>query len=244
MTATPDLSPIARTKRKFQPRAVPTLLTLFMMAILVALGVWQVQRLQWKTALLAEIDRHMAEKPVPMPEMLGPQADWEYRRVSLAGSFDYAHEFLIQPRTLDGKPGYHMVVPFKRLSGGTVLVNRGWVSDEFMKSVQRPRGILHIEGILQYPEKNVFTPESNPAKNQWYWIDISAMAKLLKLELPPAVVTIAEKKPGVYPVGGKLRVEIPNDHKQYAIFWFTMSMVLAFIWFLSQWRVVPAAGEK
>lgn len=229
--------------RKFQPKAVPTLLTLFMMAIMAALGTWQVQRLHWKTALLAEIDRHMAEKPVPMPETLGTEADWAYRRVSLTGTYDYAHEFLIQPRTLEGKTGYHMVVPFKRASGGTVLVNRGWISDEFLKTAQRPKGLLHIEGVLQYPEKTAFTPESDPRKNQWFWIDITAIGKALNLELPPAVVTLAEKKAGTYPVGGKLRLEMRNDHQQYAIFWFTMTMVLAFIWFLSQWRVIDDAPE-
>jgi len=226
------------SSRKFQPRAVPTLLTLFMMGLMVALAVWQVHRLQWKTALLAQIADHMAEKAVPMPEVLGTEADWAYRRVSLAGTYDYNHEFLIQPRTLDGKTGYHMVVPFKRASGATVLVNRGWVSDEFMKQVQRPKGIQHIEGVLQYPDKTAFTPDSRPDKNEWFWIDTSNIGKALKTEVPPAVVTLAAATPGVYPVGGKLRIEIPNDHKQYAIFWFTMALVLAFIWFLSQWRVV------
>ena len=230
------------TSRKFKPTVKASVTAVILVGFMVGLAVWQLQRLQWKTDLLAEMDAHMAAPPVPMPETLGDKKDWEYRRVTLAGAYDYAHEFLIQPRTLDGRIGYHMVVPFKRASGGTVLVNRGWIADEFLKSADRPRGIQQIEGILQYPEKSTFTPDNMPAKNGWFWIDTNALGTAAGVTgVAPAVVVIANKTPGVYPTGGKLRIEIPNDHKQYAIFWFSMAAVLAFIWFLSQWRLVDEA---
>jgi len=231
--------------RVFQPRLVPTAIMLMLLGVLVGLGYWQVERLAWKTKLLAAIDAHMAAPPVPMPELLGDRIDWQYRRVTLAGSFDYTHEFLVQPRTLDGKPGYHMVVPFKRASGGTVLVNRGWVSDDTIKQALRPQGLMQIEGVLQYPDKTTFTPDNAPAANSWFWIDTAAMGDAAGVkDVPQAVVTIAESAPGTYPVAGKLRLEFRNDHKQYAIFWFSMAGVLAFIWFLSQWRIVETAPEE
>ncbi|MDE1153907.1 MAG: SURF1 family protein [Micavibrio sp.] len=232
--------------RVFQPRLLPTAIMLLMLGVLVGLGYWQVERLAWKTKLLAAIDAHMAAPPVPMPELLGDRVDWQYRRVTLAGAYDYAHEFLIQPRTLDGKVGYHMVVPFRRASGGTVLVNRGWISDDLIKSAVRPQGLLQIEGVLQYPDKTAFTPDNAPATNSWFWIDTAAMGASLGLkDVPPAVVNIAESPANTFPVAGKLRLEFRNDHKQYAIFWFSMAGVLALIWFLSQWRVIEdAAGEN
>ncbi len=230
------------TTRKFQPTVKATVTAVILVGFMVGLAVWQLQRLEWKTNLLAEMNAHMAAAPVPMPETLGDKKDWEYRRVTLAGTFDYTHEFLIQPRTLDGRVGYHIVVPFKRASGGTVLVNRGWIADEFLKTAQRPQGIVQIEGILQYPEKNAFTPDNNPAKNNWFWADTAAMGDAAGIKgVAPALVVIAAKTPGVYPTGGRLTIDIPNDHKQYAIFWFSMAGVLAFIWFLSQWRVMAEA---
>jgi len=220
--------------RKFEPSIGSTLATLAMLAVLVWLGTWQVQRLHWKTDLLARIDAQMAATPAPLPEKITDPDGWEYRRVSVTGSFDYTHEFLVQPRTQDGKTGYHMVVPFRRVSGGEVLVNRGWISDDTMKKALRPAGTLKLEGVLQIPQKSYFTPDNAPAQKQWYWIDTAAMAKAAKIAaVPPLVMTVPPQKAGVYPAGYKLAANIPNDHKQYAIFWYGMTIVLLAIYFLS-----------
>ncbi len=230
------------TTRKFKPSVKATVTAVILIGFMVGLAVWQLQRLEWKTNMLAEMNAHMSAPPVPMPESLGDKKDWEYRRVTLAGNFDYSHEFLLKPRTLDGRVGYHLVTPFKRASGGTVLVNRGWIADEYLKTADRPKGLLQIEGILQYPAKSTFTPDNNPAKNDWFWADAAAMGQAAGAEnVAPAIVVIAAKTPGVYPTGGRLTIDIPNDHKQYAIFWFCMAGVLAFIWFLSQWRIIEEA---
>lgn len=233
-------------QRKFQPTPLSTFITLIMFTVLIGLGSWQLQRLHWKEALLEKLHTRMAEKPVPMPEELESPADWEFRRVTLAGFFDYDHEMLVKPRTMDGKAGYDMVVPFVRASGGVVMVNRGWISDDLLEQAQRPsRGAVLIEGILQKPEKAYFTPENSPAKKDWYWVDIPAMAEASGLEnVAPLLLNISEKKPGVYPAGGRLRVDLPNDHRQYASFWFGMAFVLLVVWFLSHWQPVAKLEEK
>ncbi|MBI1214358.1 MAG: hypothetical protein GC185_00900, partial [Alphaproteobacteria bacterium] len=93
------------------------------------------------------------------------------------------------------------------------------------------------------PQKNYFTPENDPAHHNWYWPDIAQMGKDAGLsKVAPVLVTASDKAPGVYPVGGRLRVSIPNDHKQYAIFWFSMSGVLLVIYYLSQLGYVETAG--
>lgn len=219
------------TTRAFRPPLAAAILSLTAFLVLMALGIWQVQRLEWKTAMLAVIHDSMQKPPVPLPE--DADKSWEYRRVTLAGHFLYDHEFLLGPRTLDGVSGYHMIVPFQRLSGGEVLVDRGWVSDATMSKVERPQGTLKIEGIVQLPHPGSFTPDNNPAKGAWFWADISAMAAAAHLDhVAPVLVNIAEKKEGVYPVAGKVEVNIPNDHKQYAIFWFAMAFVSQIIFYL------------
>ncbi len=229
--------------RKFQPETWATIVTLAALAVLLALGAWQMQRLQWKTALIAEINGQMAQPATPLPEKLETPESWKFRRVTMAGQFLYDHEFLIKPRTLEGKSGYHMVVPFRRASGGVVFVNRGWIADDVMTKAARPQGLLKIEGIVQFPQKARFTPENSPAKNDWYWPEISAMAEAANIKnAAPVLVVASGKEEGVYPVGGKIEIDLPNDHRQYAFFWFTMAGILLIIYFLYHWRPLKNEG--
>ena len=235
-------------ERRFHPKPLSTFITLVLFTVLVGLGTWQIQRLHWKEALLANIHDNMAQNPVPMPEKIDDTQAWQFRRVTLAGSFDYSHEMLVKPRVLDGQTGYDMVVPFTRASGGTVLVDRGWISDALLDRATRPsHGIIQIEGVLRESAKpSSFTPENDPAKKDWFWIDIKGMADAAGLNnVAPMVLYSSEKKPGVYPVGGRVwGVDLPNDHKQYAIFWFGMAFVLLGVWFLSHLDRAPELEEK
>lgn len=231
--------------RKFQMRRIPTLATLAMVSVMLGLGFWQVERLEWKTALLDRLASQMAAKPVPLPEKLETPADWEYRPVSMAGQYLYDREFMVGPRTLDGKNGFHLVVPFRRASGGVVFVNRGWISQELRKKADRPEGIVQVEGFIQLPHKNYFTPENDTAKGQWYWLDPAAMGKAAKIEnVAPIVVATPAAASGVYPAGGALRVDIPNDHKKYAIFWFGMAFVMLAVYILSGLQPADKLEEK
>jgi len=221
--------------RRFQPTFAAAFCSLLALTVLVGLGTWQMKRLEWKNALLAHIQVQMQKPPVPMPENI--DKSWEYRRVTLAGHFLYDHEFLIKPRTLDGVNGYHMLVPFQRVSGGTVMVNRGWISDDLMPKAFRPHGTIQLEGIVQQPHKTYFTPPNNPAKNDWYWPEIDAMAVSAKLQnVAPVLVAIARREPGVYPAGGKVEVNIRNDHQQYAIFWYILAVISQIIFFIRYWQ--------
>src|SRR5258708_3942995 len=126
--------------KKFNPPLAAVISSLIIFVILIGLGTWQVQRLHWKTALLASISANMEKPPVPLPEKLDNPRAWEYRRVTMAGRFLYEHEFLVKPRTRDEVVGADMFVPFERMSGGTVIVNRGWIPDNMMPAASRPRG--------------------------------------------------------------------------------------------------------
>ncbi len=228
-------------QKKFQPPLSAMLLSLLMFTVLIGLGTWQVQRLEWKTALLAQIATRMQQTPMPMQETIYNPSAWEYRRVTLTGHFLYDHEFLVKPRTLDGVNGYHMLVPFQRLSGGIVMVNRGWISDELMPKAVRPQGTIQIEGIIQQAHPGYFTPPNNPQKNDWYWPDVNAMAAAAQLATPvPVIVVIAAREQGVYPAGGKVDSNIRNDHLQYAVFWYLMALISQVIFFI-RYRQPPAA---
>lgn len=231
--------------RKFRARRIPTLATLLMVTVMLGLGFWQVERLEWKTALLERLASQMAAKPAPLPEKIDKPEDWEYRPVSMAGQYLYDREFLVGPRTLEGKNGFHMVVPFRRASGGVVLVNRGWITLEMRKKASRPEGIIEVQGNVQLPRKHRFTPENKPDKKEWYWIDMQEMGKSAKLSnVAPVVVATPASAKGVYPAGGALRVDIPNDHKKYAIFWFGMAFVMLAVYILSGLQPADKLEEK
>ena len=206
------------------------LMSLSILIILVSLGTWQVKRLTWKTSMLSYIQAQMAAPAVPMPESIAAPEDWEYHRVTIAGQFLYSHEFKITPRTQDGRVGFHLVTLFQRASGGYVFINRGWAADDVADKIKRPQGIVRVEGIIQVPKKSYFTPDNVPAKNEWYWPDIQAMMAASGIPSAlPVIMTVSTKEQGVYPMAGQLRLDIPNDHRQYAIFWFGMAGVFLLI---------------
>jgi cytochrome oxidase assembly protein ShyY1 len=151
-----------------------------------ALGTWQVQRLGWKTTLIAKLEDRILREPLPLPPHIDPDAigDFDYRRVTATGRYRHDQEMLIGPRMRDGKQGYMVVTPLEREGDGTtVLVNRGWISKAFQDQRSRPGGlpeqVVLVEGLLRQPwKKNMFTPDNRPDKGEFYFPDVKEMAEL------------------------------------------------------------------
>lgn len=151
------------------------------------LGCWQVQRLDWKTKLIAKFEDRIVRNPLPLPPRIDPSSisDFDYRRVYATGRFRHDREMLIGPRSHDGNDGFLVVTPLERLNGGsTILVNRGWISRE--KKYQRdrldglPQEEVTVQGLLREPwKKNFFTPENKPEKGLFHFPDVEQMAALV-----------------------------------------------------------------
>ena len=151
------------------------------------LGSWQVQRLKWKTDLIAKCEDRLVREPLPLPPRIDPDAiaDFDYRRVYATGRFRHDQEMLIGPRVHDGEQGYMVVTPLEREGGeGTaVLVNRGWIPKKLQRQADRrdglPQGEVRVEGLLREPwKKNMFTPDNRPDKGEFYFPDVHQMAQL------------------------------------------------------------------
>lgn len=149
------------------------------------LGTWQVQRLDWKTKLIAKFEDRLVKPPLPLPPRVDPEAiaEFDYRRVYATGHLRHDKEMLIGPRMHDGEDGYTVVTPLEREGGSTVLVNRGWISRKMVDQKDRPLGVTNeevlIEGLLREPwKKNMFTPDNKPAEGKFYFPDIKQMAEL------------------------------------------------------------------
>src|SRR5215475_9597205 len=113
---------------RFKPYPGVTVAAAIATAILIGLGVWQLERLQWKLALIAEVNGHMAASPISLDDALKMDANgMQYRRVALTGHFDNAKESYVFTTGAAGEPVYHVLTPFLADDSHVLLVDRGFV---------------------------------------------------------------------------------------------------------------------
>ena len=195
------------------------------LAILLGLGIWQLQRMAWKNAILATIEARIAETPADLlPAEFDTEAD-KYRPVRLSGDIG-AEELHVLTSIKDAGAGYRVISPFTLADGRRVLIDRGFVPVK-NKLAARLFGAASIEGSIHWPqEADSYTPDPDLAGNIWYARDAEQMAAQLGTE-PVMIVlrTNPQGEAGVQPVPVSTS-GIPNNHLQYAITWFS----LAFVW--------------
>lgn len=222
----------------FRPLPVLTIVTLAALAILIALGVWQLERREEKHALLDRIATRANAAPAPIEIVLATGDDFAaHRRVTALGTFDQAKEvYVYAPRT-DGGPtrqGKKVVTPFALGSGGTILVDRGWVDEAWPstdKTYPEPEGQVEVEGVLRPSSKpGPFTPPLDVAKHMLFIRDSAAIAKLSGVTLKSRLILEATTRLG-NPEPLKSTLEIPDNHLNYALTWFSLSLVLLVIYF-------------
>ena len=237
MTATPPEA------KRFRPSLRATVIAIPMFIVLVGLGAWQVHRLAWKTEIIAYREAMLAQPAVPLSNDAGVV---EFRRVLVEGEFLHDKEIFLAANR-DGRFGFHLITPLKRDDGSFVLVNRGWIPPGMREPWLRVESLIvgpvSIEGVIRTnPGRSSLSPENDPAKNYWFWRDFEAMAAFAGVEAPPFMVEAGPKlNPGGMPIGREFRVELRNDHLQYVIIWFSLAVVLAVIFVLSQ--LTPANPE-
>ncbi|MCF8470543.1 MAG: SURF1 family protein [Parvibaculum sp.] len=230
--------------RFFRPLLWPTLLTAAMLPVLVGLGVWQVQRLHWKDALLTRIESRLSEMPVDLPapaawDGLDAQA-LEYTRMRLDGVFG-PREFHYFTQSSDGTPGYAVLSPLDVGGGSVVLVDRGFVPQALKDPAMHagaPQGEVSFTGILRAPGRRVWVSGvDDPEKNIWMVRDPTVMgAELDAGSVAPFIVEAeAGAFPGEWPKAGTTRPDIPNNHLDYALTWFGLAVVLMGIYLSYHW---------
>lgn len=211
----------------------PLIFGLCGIAVLVSLGVWQLQRLAWKENTLAEIEARLASAPVALPD--DPQEARDNRlKVSISGSFEPGELHVLTSIKGEG-PGFRIITPFLTRSGRRIMVDRGFVP-EAEKTAIRPVGYSEIEGNLLWPnETDGYTPEPNLERNIWFARNTETMAKALKTE-PILVSTQVATPPGpTKPL--PVTVNIANDHREYAITWFSLAIVWLGMTLFLLWRI-------
>ena len=219
-----------------------TLATLAALALLIGLGVWQLQRLEWKRGLIAEIETRAKAPPIILAEALALAKDGgdpSYLHVRVAGRFENDKERHLYALA-DGAPSWHLITPLVADDGATVMVDRGFVPDALKEQATRPQsqveGETSVTGLVRVPEsKGAFTPDSDPDRDRWYYRDLDGMAQSMFGDKPQNLAPFfleAEEggPPGSWPRGGQTRLDLPNNHLQYAITWFLLAFCLLVIY--------------
>jgi surfeit locus 1 family protein len=246
------------------------ILALLLIVLFAGLGTWQVQRLQWKLALIERVNTRVGAAPAALP----PVARWpaiskesdEYRHVRLAGQFLYEYSTPVQAVSELGA-GYWLVTPLCTPDGSIVLVNRGFIPAADNRPGRYPArraagnpcagvsGAPHsLTGLLRIAEPGGgFLRDNDPAKNRWFSRDVAGIAAARGLAnaapngapvVAPFFVDAARGQDPAgapeHPVGGLTVISFQNNHLVYAITWYALALMVAGAW----WYVARSGLDK
>jgi surfeit locus 1 family protein len=243
------------------PRGVAGLgiFTLLTLALLIGLGVWQLQRRTEKHALIAQLTERLAAAPGALPSpaqwsTLTPARD-EFRRVRFSATYEQHPDAMVYSsgsaiRDDVSGPGTWAFLPARLPGGETVVINTGFVQNTMQDRGQQDRAVARLvtgapvmlTGYIRFPESaGLLTPRENIAKRLWFTRDTHAIARALGWgEVAPFYIDLETPMPesGI-PKPGPLEVHLKDDHLQYAITWFGLAgaVLIAFgVWWRGQRR--------
>lgn len=208
--------------------------------LLVWLGIWQVQRLQWKEDLIARMSDQVSSAPLSVAEIEARQAageDVEFMRATASGRFVHDHELFVFT-TVEGEMGWKVVTPLEMGGGRAVLVDRGFIpydlKDPASRAEGRPDGTVSVTGAVR-PRASAqapFAPDNDIDANVWHWWALPAMAEAAGLERASPFILQAEPRPGdpAWPRASTPDpAAIPNRHLGYAVTWFGLAAILVLV---------------
>ena len=224
----------------FKPVFWPTVFFVFSLIILVSLGTWQVKRLIWKNDLISFYLKQSTNNIINLHKENFVSEEIEYRKVRLTGKFLNKKEVHITGKTYEGNAGFHVVTPFLMQNGNYVLVNRGWVSENYKEAKSRSFSLINEEtsviGLIRYPQKKgYFVPENDPDNGFWFTIKPTEIKKHLKIDKETFIIkfyvdALRQEKKINLPIGIKEKINIRNQHLSYAITWYSLAIVLMIIY--------------
>ena len=207
---------------------------LVMLMILLALGTWQVHRLHWKEAILAEIARAEAAPAVPLAGNPGP-----FTKVSVRGRLrnDLAASYGADVRdTVTGPQlGTYLIVPLERRDEPTLLVDRGWVPAKRSGPINEPQGMVSIAGYIHPADHpGMFSARDDPAARTFYTLDPATIGAALGLRnaAPFILIALGPAPAEHYPEPATHLPRPPNNHFIYAVTWYGLALALVVMFFV------------
>jgi surfeit locus 1 family protein len=215
---------------------IPGLSTLVMMIVLLALGTWQVHRLNWKRRILSQIAVAEAAPAVPLSGKLSVDTPAPYTKVSVLGRFrfDRAAQFGAEVRDTRSGPtmGSYQIVPLDRDGAPALLVDRGWAPQKREIPLDNPTDIVTVTGYVRQGEKpSWFSASDDRAARQFFTLDLQAIGAAVGApDLEPfALVALGASNAGSYPVPAQHLPLPPDNHLAYVITWYGLAVALAVV---------------
>ena len=200
----------------------------FIISVLIGLGSWQIYRLSWKLDLIAEIENSLKNNPIELSK-----ADKKnYLRIKTSGLVDFDKQIYLYNLNDSGNPGFEVVNPII-VNNENYLINRGWIP--FDKKNQPEINLFdenNIIGTLKLQSKaNSFKPKNDIEKNYWFTLDRDDIFTYTGKRFSKYIIYLN----GDYnvPKPKMITANISNNHKKYAITWFSMaiSILLLYLYF-------------
>ena len=200
----------------------------FIILTLLSLGFWQIYRLNWKLELIEQIENSLKNNPVELSNIQKKN----YLRIKTSGDIDFDKQIYLYNLNDAGKPGFEVINPIK-IGDENYLVNRGWIP--FEKKDLPEINLVdqnQIVGTLMLQTKaSTFKPENEIEKNYWFTLNREDILKFTGRNFSEYVIYLN----GEYkiPKPRVITAKISNNHKKYAITWFSMaiSILLIYLYF-------------
>lgn len=220
----------------------PTVMTALCVAILIALGTWQMQRLHWKDSIIERLQAGYAaaENAAPMTsaqlDALATE-DMPLAYGAAQGKLLRDKAIFLGPRTLDGRIGYHLLAPLEMEGGRILIADLGWVSDMWKDDPEERLALLPVEsltlhGLIRKADWSSFTSNNSPENDLWFRADVVEIAKTKDLPAPyPFLIYVEDSSQALNDITMNERGWLPrNKHMQYALFWYALAGVLLIIY--------------
>ena len=214
----------------------PALMTAIMFLALIGLGTWQVRRLAWKEAILAQIARAEAAPPIPLPTTPDAAVPEPFTKVAVTGTLMHDKSALYGAEVRDTRAGPDLgallIEPLQRAGALPLLVARGWVPLKRGAPVAMPQGAVTIAGYVHPADKpGLFSAQGDVAGRHFYTLDPAAIGAALGLDRVAPFILIALGPPPAegLPVPAEHLPRPPNNHLQYAITWYGLAAALLVI---------------
>ncbi len=211
----------------------PTLLGVVGVSILVLLGNWQIDRLAWKQAMLANIETRLMAPPVALPEILMPEQD-RFLSVQVTGEMDSKEIHVLSSSPATG-PGYRIITAFTLENGRRILVDRGIVAERFKNQTRTPENGTLFGNLLWADDTDKYTPQNDVDGNIWFSRAVGPLAKALNTE--PVFLVMRSTTLSTGPIPIAVGANIPNSHLEYAVTWYGFAIVWAFMSLYLLWRI-------
>ena len=192
---------------------------------MLSLGFWQLYRLSWKLDLINQIENSLKIDPVELQNV----EKKNYLRIKTSGQIDFEKQIYLYNLNETGKPGFEVINPIK-VGNEDYLINRGWISfDQKNKPEINVVDQKNIIGTLMLQSKSSsFKPKNEVDKNYWFTLDREDILKFTGKNFSKYIIYLNGNYENPRP--RVITAKISNNHKKYAITWFSMAISIFLIY--------------